>query len=51
MSDHVDPMDKISALEWAVKKAEEQPVSDPLAQLNLFVLRKMRDEAIREARR
>lgn len=50
MTDHLDPMDKVAALEWAVKKAEE-PSTDPLASLNLYVLRQLRDEALREVRR
>lgn len=47
--DIVHPKDKLAALEWAVKKAEE-PNTDPLARLNMHVLRQLRDEALREAR-
>lgn len=49
MSDRINPIDRIAALEWAVKKAEE-PSKNPLARFNLFVLRALLEEALREAR-
>lgn len=44
------PQDKLAALDWAIQQAERAG-DDPMAKLNLAVLRALRDEAKREAGR
>lgn len=44
------PNDAVAALQWAVKQAENQS-GDPLAALNLSVLRELLANAITESRK